>query len=277
VVAPIRTLLVDDEPLALAALRKHALGDPELNVVAECSSGVDAIQLIRKLEPELVLMDVHMPQAGGFEVLEELEEQQRPATVFITAYDEFAVRAFEMAAVDFLLKPFDGARFRLAIDRAKQKVRHARQQGPAESPALAAPLQGSTHQRTRYAERLLVNDRGHLFLLPVDSITWIEGERNYLRVHCQQASYRVRLKIGDMEEVLDPKVFARIHRSHIVNVERIVSLKSVVNGNYIVSMEDGTELRMSSTFSDSLLGTGSGVVMIRGRSVESRPTASESE
>jgi two-component system, LytTR family, response regulator len=251
----IRTLIAEDEPMSRAALRIHSARDADLEIIAECADGASAVAAIRAQRPDLVLLDIHMPLLSGFEVLMQIDEEHRPVVVFITAYDEYAVRAFDIAAVDFLLKPFDADRFDLAIGRAKDQVRRIRADDADTEPGPAVPLRGSSPDRAgHYAERLLIKENGRIVLLPVGSITWIESAANYLKVHTRQRMYVIRMKISDMEQMLDPRIFARVHRTRIVNIYRIASLTPVVNGNYVLSLKDGTEMRMSRMYSENVLG-----------------------
>lgn len=256
----ITTLLVDDEPMSRAALRINAGRDADLTVVGECADGSSAVHSIRSLRPELVLLDVQMPLLDGFEVLTLLDGDPAPVVVFVTAYDEYAVRAFEIAAADFLLKPFDRARFDTAVGRAKDQVLRNRSLDgdvtPGMTPGTAiAPLtRGSGVRGESWTERLLIRENGRIYPIPVGSINWIESASNYLRIHTRQRTHLIRMKISDMEQMLDPRIFARVHRTKIVNMYRIASLKPVVNGNYVLTLKDGTEMRMSRTFSHKVLG-----------------------
>jgi two-component system, LytTR family, response regulator len=256
----ITTLLVDDEPMSRAALRINAGRDTDLAVVGECADGSSAVHAIRSLRPELVLLDVQMPLLDGFEVLTLLDGDPAPVVVFVTAFDEYAVRAFEIAAADFLLKPFDSARFDTAVGRAKDLVYRNRSLdgdvAPGMTPGTAiAPLtRGSGQRGEAWTERLLIRDSGRIYPVPVGSINWIESASNYLRIHTRQRTHLIRMKISDMERLLDPRIFARVHRTKIVNMYRIASLKPVVNGNYVLTLKDGTEMRMSRTFSHKVLG-----------------------
>jgi two-component system, LytTR family, response regulator len=254
----IRTVIVDDEPMSLTTLRIHAARDADLEVIAECSDGAEAVEAILSLKPELVLLDIQIPILDGFEVLSRIEIDQPPVIVFITAHNEHAVRAFEVAAVDYLLKPFDAARFDLALSRAKDEVYRDRAEGSAadSEPGLAAPLPSARGVRGTYVERLLIKENRHLFLLPTSSIQWIEAAGNYLKVYTRERTYILRMKISDMERDLDPRIFARVHRGRIVNTYRIASLKPLVNRNFLITLKDGTEIRMSRNFSQNVLGLG---------------------
>lgn len=251
----IRTLIVDDEPMSLATLRAYVGADPELQIVGECSDGACAVASVRSLVPDLVLLDVQMPVLDGFEVLAQLDLDVPPTVVFVTAYDEYAVKAFEVAAADFLLKPYDGGRFRVALDRAKDRVYRSRAAADDPEPAILAPLasHGSARE-SRFTDRLLVKEKGRIYLLPVSSISCVESAANYVRIHTRNRSHIIRMKISDLEDVLDPAMFARVHRTRIVNMYRIQSLTPTVNGSYVITLKDGRELRMSRLYARNILG-----------------------
>jgi two-component system, LytTR family, response regulator len=251
----IRILLVDDEPLSRATLRAYAAADPELQIVGECRDGACAVTSIRNLDPDLVLLDIHMPVLDGFEVLAQLDLDVPPAVVFVTAYDEYAVQAFEVAAADFLLKPYDARRFRVALERAKDRVYRSRAAGDDPEPSTLAPLASAGAARdARYTDRLLVKEKGRIYLLPVRSIAWVESAGNYVRIHTRNRSHIVRMKVSDLETILDPSMFARVHRTKIVNLDRIQSLKPAVNGSYVITMKGGSEFQMSKLYARNVLG-----------------------
>jgi len=247
--APIRVLVVDDEPLAREKIRGMAADDPEIRVVAECSNGAEAIEAVRSMRPDLILLDVQMPEVGGFDVLEALKDEQLPPVIFITAYDHYAVRAFEFHALDYLLKPFDRERFRAAIERAKRQIRRDSGNGiDARILALLEQMQG----QTRYSERLVVKTGGRVFFLNTDEIDWVEAEGNYVSIHTGKKSYLLRETIIGLESQLDPKAFVRIHRSSIVRLDRIKELQPWSHGEYHVILEDGTRLTLSRSYREKL-------------------------
>jgi two-component system LytT family response regulator len=228
---PIRTLVVDDEPLARSNLLVLLRADPEIEVVGECGSGVAAVDEIRRLAPELLFLDVQMPGCDGFEVLESLGGAAPPAVVFVTAYDRYALKAFEVEALDYLLKPFDDARFRRTLSRAKEQVRRA---------------SGKT-------DRIVVRSAGRVSFLRVAEIDWIEAADYYACLHVAGKSHLLRRKMSDLERELDPASFCRIHRSTIVNRDRVRELKLNAAGEYDVVLRDGTRLRMSRRYRDRLM------------------------
>ena len=222
----ITTVIVDDEPLARSNLAVLLRLDPKIEIVGECGSGVDAPALIRSAKPDLVFLDVQMPECDGFDVLELLGNDVPPAIVFVTAYDQYALRAFEAGALDYLLKPFDNARFDLALDRAKQKIK------------LSKDLPGKL-------DRLAIKSAGRVSFLRPSEIDWIEAADYYACLHVGQRTHMLRRSISELEQDLDPAIFCRIHRSTIVNLDCIHGLKLNEDGEYEVLLENGTKLRLS--------------------------------
>lgn len=222
----IKTVLVDDEPLARSNLAVLLRLDPEIEIVAECGSGAEAIAEIRSLKPDLVFLDVQMPECDGFDVLEMLGRDLPPAVVFVTAYDQYALRAFEAGALDYLLKPFDNARFERALARARERLKP-----------------GSSQPRT--TERLAVKSAGQVSFLKISEIDWIEAADYYACLHVGARSHLLRRSMAELEQELDPAVFCRIHRSAIVNLERVQGLKLTADGEYEVLLENGARLRLS--------------------------------
>jgi two-component system LytT family response regulator len=247
--APIRVLVVDDEPLAREKIRGMAADDAELRVVGECSNGAEAIDAIQSLRPDLILLDVQMPEVGGFAVLEALKEEGLPPVIFITAYDHYAVRAFEFHALDYLLKPFDRERFRAAIDRAKRQIR--RENGGALDARILAMLE-QMREQPRYTERLVVKTGGRVFFLNAEEIDWVEAEGNYVSIHAGKKAYLLRETISGIEGQLDPRNFVRIHRSAVVNINRIKELQPWSHGEYHVILNDGTQLTLSRSYREKL-------------------------
>jgi two-component system LytT family response regulator len=253
--APMRVLVVDDEPLAREKIRGMTADDPEVRVVGECSNGAEAIEAIQNLRPDLVLLDVQMPEVGGFAVLEALKDQHLPPVIFITAYDHYAVRAFEVHALDYLLKPFDRERFASALDRAKRHFRRERQASPAESNGLDARILALLEQMSetpRYHERLVIKTSGRVFFLNTSEIDWIEAEGNYVSIHTGKKTHLLRETISGLESQLDPREFVRIHRSAIVNISRIKELQPWSHGEYHVILQDGTRLTLSRSYREKL-------------------------
>lgn len=229
----IRTLIVDDEPLARSNLRVLLRLDPEIEIVGECGSGAEAVAKIRELTPDLLFLDVQMPECDGFDVLELLGRSVPPAIVFVTAYDQYALRAFEAGALDYLLKPFDNARFERALARARQRLARA-----SEQP--------------KKLERLVIKSVGEVAFIKVSEIDWIEAADYYSSLHVGAKTYLLRRSMTELEQELDPKMFSRIHRSAIVKLDRVRGLKLSEDGEYDVLLENGVRLRMSRRYRKQL-------------------------
>jgi two-component system LytT family response regulator len=248
--APIRTIIVDDEPVARRGIRMLLTPDPAITIVGEAADVNDATELIDRVQPELVFLDVQMPGGDGFDVLRRIRPGAMPAVVFITAYDEHALRAFEVHAIDYLLKPYDNERFAQALARAKEELRRRRGESvDAKLSQLLAFLQqaGMTPARTEPepADRILVKSSGEIFFLKAEEIDWIEAEGDYMKFHVAGRTHLMRETMSRLEARLDPKRFVRIHRSTIVNVERLRKLSPSFAGEYAVVLQDGTKLRLS--------------------------------
>jgi two-component system LytT family response regulator len=245
---PIRTLIVDDEPMARASIRVLLGGDPEIEVIGECSSGADAVTAIAAHCPELVFLDVQMPRMTGFDVLAQLGDDRRFAVVFVTAYDSYALAAFDVQALDYVLKPFDDRRFHRAVERAKDRIRHTRldhlatQMVHVVAGAAAAPPGPS-----ETGERIAIRDGARTVLVALSEIDWIEAADYYVQLHVGAKSYLHREPLRDLEARLDPQRFMRIHRSAIVALDRIAELRSSTHGDHCVRLRDGTELKLSRT------------------------------
>ena len=228
--AAIRALVVDDEPLARRNVTVLLRGDPDIGSIEECGSGVEAIEVIWRWKPDLVFLDVQMPECGGFDVLEMLGADLPHAVIFVTAYDEYALRAFEAGALDYLLKPFDDARFGRALNRAKDKLAHY------------ASLQPQP------AKRLVVRSTGQLLFLNVSDIDWIEAASYYACLHVGGNTHIIRRTLSELERELGEETFIRIHRSIIVNLDRIQALELQRGGEYEVVLKSKVRLRLSRRF-----------------------------
>jgi two-component system, LytTR family, response regulator len=245
----IRTLIVDDEPLARRNLRLLLQTDPEIEIVGEAASGREAVALIHKHSPDLVFLDIQMPEMDGFGVLENIDAAQLPAIVFVTAFDQYALKAFEFHALDYLLKPFDDARFDKALRRAKLQVGQRELKDLSER--LVALLGGreanlpEPARASQYVSRLLIKTGGRVFFLKTDEIDYICAEDYYIKLHVGRKGHLLRETMNEMEAKLDPARFLRIHRSTIVNIERIRELQPHFNGEYIVVLHDGSEHKLS--------------------------------
>lgn len=228
----IRALIVDDEPLArsniVVLLREH----PEIAIIGECGSGSEALGEIRVTKPDLLFLDVQMPECDGFDVLEMLGNDWPAAVIFVTAYDRYALRAFEAGALDYLLKPFDNSRFELALARAKQRI--------------------GGYGGRRKLERMVVKSAGEICFVRILDIDWIEAADYYSCLHVGSKNHLLRRSLADLEQELDPNQFCRVHRSGIVNLDRVRSLRVQADGEYEVALENGARVRLSRRYRKEL-------------------------
>jgi two-component system LytT family response regulator len=238
----IRALIVDDEPLARRKIRTLLKADREVEIVGDCSDGRTALSAIREKRPDLIFLDVQMPVMDGIAVLEALGAERTPHVIFVTAYDQYALRAFEFHALDYLLKPFDRKRFRVALQRAKERI-HGERGGDLGRRTLA--LLEELRTRSGTLERLIVKSGGRVLFLKVGEIDWIEAEGKYVRLHVGKDAHLLREAMSRLESQLDPKKFLRIHRSTIVNIDRIRELQPWFHMEYRVVLQDGTRLQLS--------------------------------
>ncbi len=300
-----RVLIVDDEALARQRVRRLLQNEADVEIIGEAGTGRDAVRMIEEMRPDLVCLDVQMPELDGFGVLRELDGDTVPMVLFVTAYDEHAQRAFDVHAVDYVLKPVDADRFSAAFDRARTQRAHAvaaerlgellatvrrlADGSSSEARGDVAAANGSGHgsahgpgngsangggngagqstgsaapgaatgaataghaANARYASRILVKHDGRMFFVKTTDIDWIEADRNYVRLHVGKESHTIRERISHLEETLDPRVFARIHRSTIVNLNRVREMQQWFSGDYVVILEDGTRLRLSRHYRD---------------------------
>jgi two-component system LytT family response regulator len=244
----IRVLLVDDESLAREMLREMLKNDPQVTIVGESCNGREALEAIRSHSPDLIFLDVQMPELGGFEVLEALGKEI-PRVIFVTAYDQYAVRAFEVHALDYLLKPFDQERFDISWQRARAQILRDRN-GGTDQRILA--LLEEMKAGKKYLERLVIKASGRIYFLETTEIDWIEAEGNYVSVHSAKKSHLLRETISSLEAQLDPKKFLRIHRSSIVRIDRIQELQPWFHGEYRIILQNGTQLTLSRNYRDKL-------------------------
>ncbi|HSJ64062.1 MAG TPA: LytTR family DNA-binding domain-containing protein [Gemmatimonadaceae bacterium] len=255
--SPLRVLVVDDEPLARDSLRVILAAEPDVELVGECADGADAVRAIRELGPDLVFLDARMPVMDGFDVVAAVGPARMPSVIFVTAYDAHAVRAFEVHALDYVLKPFDDDRLRAALARARTQL--VLQRHGALTRRLAALLEGREPDerpdttRATWLTRLQVPVGDRIRLVRVEDVDWLEGAGNYVRVHSGRERHLVRTTLASLERELDPSRFARIHRSAIVNLDRVRELEPYAGGDYIAFLADGRKLRVSRTYRDRLL------------------------
>jgi two-component system, LytTR family, response regulator len=244
-----RVVLVDDEPLALRRLRTMLAEHADVDCVAECEDAGAAVDVVRTTRPDVVFLDVHMPEIDGFQVLEMLQGTPPPIVIFVTAHAQYAIKAFDADAADYLLKPFDAKRLAKALDRARSALAANRENGVSgELLDLVASLRG----RSKYVERIAVPIGRRTVFVRTDAIDWIEADGNYLHLHVGRQRYVIRSGIGALEGQLDPARFARVHRSAIANLNRIEELRMVSPGEYRVVLTDGTELPVSRAYRDRL-------------------------
>lgn len=245
----IRTLIVDDEPPARERLRLMLADVPDISVVGEAGTGDVAINKILALTPDLVMLDVQIPPPDGFEVLRRVAATYLPAVVFVTAFDQYAIRAFDVHAIDYLLKPYDRARLLQALHRARSQL--VLQQRPWRSGPLAGLLGGT---EAGYPPRFAVRSGGRVSFVATEDIDWIEAADNYVRLHARDGTHTMRVTMQEIERDLDPDRFMRIHRSTIVNVARIKEIQQWFSGDHIVIMSGGAKLTSSRSYRQRLHG-----------------------
>ncbi|HEX6748874.1 MAG TPA: LytTR family DNA-binding domain-containing protein [Longimicrobium sp.] len=262
---PLRVVVVDDEPLARRTLRVLLEPEEGVEIVAEAGNGAEALEAVAATAPDLVFLDVQMPEMDGFEVLNALGPDRTPAVIFVTAFDEHAVRAFDAEAADYLLKPFDDERFRRALARARARIGDARVRdlasrlarmlspaSPLPNPPIPQTPETAATPPSAYAERIVVKKNSRVTLLDVRTVDWIEAADYVVRIHAAGAVHVLREPIAELEQRLDPRRFFRIHRSTIVNLGSVKELQPLFHGEYVVIMRDGAELRLSRARRDRL-------------------------
>jgi two-component system, LytTR family, response regulator len=260
----IRTMIVDDEPLAREGIRLRLEKEPDIEIVGEAGDGRSALAAIQKLKPDLVFLDVRMPGLGGLDVIDRLRSDV-PAVVFVTAYDKFAVQAFEACAVDYLLKPVSGKRFQQALGRVRLELardmamrqagrRPHHEPGSSEGAAFSPAGGGSAHPVSAGSEilRLVLKDRDRLLILKAEEVEWISSAANYVELHSQGRAFMLRTTMKEIEEALNPTLFARIHRATLVRVECIREIRPLPGGEYAVVLHDKTNLRLSRKYREDL-------------------------
>lgn len=254
----IRALIVDDESLAREALAVMLGDDPDVEVIAECRNGREAVRAIREQSPELVFLDIQMPEMDGFQVIEEVGVDQMPVTIFVTAYDKHALRAFAAHALDYLLKPFDHDRFHTAVHRAKTLIRHQKlgeigdnllallqKMGPSNAKRLAL-------ENKEPIDRVAIRSGGRIYFLQTDAIDWVEGAGDYLSLHSGEKAHLIRETMAEFYSKLDARKFLRIHRSTIVNIEKIKEIHPMYKGEYIIALTNGKRFKSSRGYRNEL-------------------------
>lgn len=241
----IRVMIVDDEPLARDSARLVLEGDPEVEVVASCS-GIDAARLVAATRPDVLFLDVQMPDVDGFDVIAEIGPDAVPAIVFVTAHDRYAVRAFEVHALDYVLKPFDDPRLLAALTRARARL------ATRDAAALASLLDDRERAR-RFVERFVVRERDRTLLIAAADVDWLEAADDYVELHVRGAAHLIRERLSQLAERLDPSRFVRVHRSTIVNLERVTAIEPLVRGDARIWLADGRSVRLSRSRRSELL------------------------
>jgi two-component system LytT family response regulator len=241
-----RTVVADDESLARDKLRLMLSSEPDVHIVAECPDGAQTVRAVNLHKPDLLLLDISMPDMDGFQVLESVCGNESPIVIFTTAYDRHAVRAFEARALDYLLKPFDSERLHNALERARAELLRACD--PEIAQCLRNFVSQGAHGLSRPERRFVVRTASRVVFLNCDEIRWVEAAANYSRINTSKQSYLLREGIGRIAERLDPAQFVRIHRSLIVNIEHIRELQPVNSGEYVVILKDGKELSCSRSY-----------------------------
>lgn len=242
----LRAILSDDEPLARDVLRVLLQSEPDVEIVAECSNGLETVAAILEKKPDVLFLDIQMPDLDGFGVIQTVGVARMPVTVFVTAFDQYTLRAFEAHALDYLLKPFDPQRFRHTLDRVRTQV----SQASAEINKKLESLIKSSGNRSAFIDRLVIKESGRIYFVKTSEIDWIEASGSYVTLHCGKQKHLLHQTLTAIENQLDETVFVRIHRSAIVNIERIKELKPHFNGEYFVLLTSGSQLKLSRSYRD---------------------------
>ena len=254
----IRTLIIDDEPVARQGLRKLLGRETDVQLCGECADGSSAVQAIEQFEPELVFVDVQMPGMNGFEILMRARVKRPPLVIFVTAYNLYALRAFEVDALDYLLKPFSDRRFRQALEKARTQIWKERHLSRLNDRVwslldrLDAKVEAAASPAPTYLTRIPVRIKEKVTLVDVGTIDWIEAANNYVVLHVGERSCLVRATISSLEKKLDPERFLRVHRSRILNIDRVREMQPLASGDCMLMLQNGTELTSSRTYSERL-------------------------
>lgn len=248
----IKTLIVDDEAIARDRVRRFLAAEPDIDVLGECRNGREAVAAIKKLQPDLVFLDIQMPQLDGFGTLAALDPAHLPAVVFVTAFDQYAIRAFTVHALDYLLKPFSHERFRHSLAHARKQLNRDESGGLRNVDNRLLSLLEGIKTPTKFADRLVIKATGRVYFLKTEDIDWIEACGNYVTLHVGPETHLLRETLSHLENRLDPGRFLRIHRSRLVNLDCIKELTPLFNGDYTVALQSGDELTLSRTYRDRL-------------------------
>ena len=246
----IKALIIDDEPLAREYIRWLLKDDKQIEIIADARNGREALKLIIRNQPDLLFLDIQMPEMDGFTLLENLDQNQIPAIVFTTAYEEFAIRAFEYHALDYLLKPFDQSRFDRAVDYAKQLLsdRNLKKQGLEQIQLMLEQAK----KNPKYLERILIKKQGRIDFLKTEDIDWIKADDKYIHLYNGKSSYMIRQSLSEILNQLDPQTFIQANRSVIINIEQIKKMQKMFKGTYVIILKDGTEIELSPRYKNQL-------------------------
>jgi two-component system, LytTR family, response regulator len=261
----IRVLIVDDEPAARARIRRLLKDESDVDVVGEASDGASAVRAITELEPDVLFLDIQMPESDGFDVLARLPNERRPLVVFVTAYDQYALKAFEVHALDYLLKPFDAERFRASFARVRERLAQDQRTDVQLVRSLLDELRSGRTDleklvkgERRHLERIMVRSSGKITFVKVSELDWLEASGNYVRLHTARGSHLIRETLSNLEARLDPHQFVRIHRSTIVNLDRVKEMQPWFSGDYLVILHSGVKLKLSRSFREAIESEGIG-------------------
>jgi two-component system LytT family response regulator len=250
----IRTVVVDDEKPARVRLTELLARESDIELVGTASNGCEAVEIVRHARPDLLFLDVQMPQLDGFGVLKQLDPDEMPVTILVTAYDKYAIQAFDAHAIDYLLKPYSDQRFDAAVKRARKYVASVDARGQADELVAAAEERRSVDARSGYLERLVLKSNGAISFLDVEDVDWIEAAGVYVYLHAGTRSHLYRSSVAQLLQRLDPQRFVRVHRSAAVQTERIRELRPLSHGDYTLMLKDGTELTLSRAYRSELEG-----------------------
>lgn len=244
-----RTLIVDDEKLAREKLRRLLGEETDVEIIGETSCGFDTVEFINEKQPDLVFLDIQMPELNGFEVLQKINQDKMPTIIFVTAFDQYALEAFNVHALDYLTKPFDRERLQLALQKARNQI-DSNRQGQMDERLIS--LLSDLKEEKQYPDRLVLKTSGRIYFVKTDDIDWIEAAGNYIKIHVGKKSHMLRETMSSIENRLDPDKFLRIHRSRLVNIDRIKELNPLFSGDYLVTLSDNTELNLSRKYHSRL-------------------------
>ena len=254
----IRTLIVDDEPLARARIRRFLASEKDVEIVGESGDGRAAVADVQRLKPDLMFLDIQLPEAAGLEVVEQLSDGHMPVVIFVTAYDKYAIQAFDVHAIDYLLKPYTRERFGRALERARKQLSNAsRSEFDQRLMSLLENAAGGEHRH--HLQRLMIKSSGRIYFIKADEVDWIGAEGNYVNLHVGREAHLLRETMSHLATKLDPEKFVRIHRSTIVNADRVKELQPLFSGDYVAILHDGTQLNLSRAYREKSLKLFGGV------------------